>query len=692
MALKTIFPDNSYNDSASKVMKQRIEDFYTNSISQNMNFWAEADIDSRFESGDQNVWRELYPSRTLPYKHQFNFNRIKRVVNLASGFQRRNRKSTIVAPVENGDMQTADQFTKIIMHINRQESVLETISESFQNALVSGLSLMQLWVDYRKDPISGEIKVDNCPYNTFIIDPFFKKPDLSDCNAIWKRNFLTQQECLSLLPEFKEQILELKNKTANKDGKFQYMPENFNVNMGQLYTYDEYYYRDYRTQLILIDAQTGETLEWAGQDDERLALYLQTYPTVKMTSVQIPTVRLAILIQGKVIFDGLNPIGIDTYPFVPVFGYFTPQLQNMSQRIQGMVRGLRDPQFLYNTMKGLELEFVQNRVNPGFIYKASAMVNPLDIYMRDLGKGIALNDSGTIADVQQIVPPDFPASWAQLAETYSKEIMEISAVNEELLGSATDDKAGILSMLRQGGGLTTLQTLFDQLDRSQKILGQLEIAAIQTNYTPGKIKRIIEEEPTQQFYNKSFGRYDAAVEEGVNTTTQRQMQFAQLMNLKELGVPIPDSTIIEASTLQNKKQLIESLGQSLQAKQQQEQQMLQVQMQLQQAQIELAQARADADRGLRMERESRVYSNMGLMEERDHNAKKDDADATLSIIKAIKELEGLDIEHINKLLGMLKMMEQPAEPKDMKTEMMSSAIINEKQPSESQVNPLPTTF
>jgi hypothetical protein len=290
------------------------------------------------------------------------------------------------------------------------------------------------------------------------------------------------------------------------------------------------------------------------------------------------------------------------------------------------------------------------------------------------------------------VPPDFPASWAQLAETYSKEIMEISAVNEELLGSATDDKAGILSMLRQGGGLTTLQTLFDQLDRSQKILGQLEIAAIQTNYTPGKIKRIIEEEPTQQFYNKSFGRYDAAVEEGVNTTTQRQMQFAQLMNLKELGVPIPDSTIIEASTLQNKKQLIESLGQSLQAKQQQEQQMLQVQMQLQQAQIELAQARADADRGLRMERESRVYSNMGLMEERDHNAKKDDADATLRIIKAIKTLEGLDIEHINKLLGMLKMMEQPAEPKDMKTEMMSSAIINEKQPSESQVNPLPTTF
>ena len=54
---------------------------------------------------------------------------------------------------------------------------------------------------------------------------------------------------------------------------------------------------------------------------------------------------------------------------------------------------------------------------------------------------------------------------------------------------------------------------------------------IQSNFTPGKIKRIIEQEPTIQFYNKAFGKYDAAVEEGLNTTTQRQMQLVQLLQL-----------------------------------------------------------------------------------------------------------------------------------------------------------------
>jgi hypothetical protein len=113
-------------------------------------------------------------------------------------------------------------------------------------------------------------------------------------------------------------------------------------------------------------------------------------------------------------------------------------------------------------------------------------------------------------------------------------------------------------MLRQGAGLTTLQTLFDQLDMSQKLLGKQMIDLIQLNYTPGKIKRIIEEDPTSEFYNKNFGTYDVAVEEGLNTSTQKQMQFAQMLQLKQTGVPISDIDLLEAATIQNKNKIIEN--------------------------------------------------------------------------------------------------------------------------------------
>ena len=57
------------------------------------------------------------------------------------------------------------------------------------------MNFLQIWLDYRNDPVSGNIRVDNCSYNSFLIDPYFRKADLSDCNAIWKRSFFTKREC-----------------------------------------------------------------------------------------------------------------------------------------------------------------------------------------------------------------------------------------------------------------------------------------------------------------------------------------------------------------------------------------------------------------------------------------------------------------------------------------------------------------
>ena len=481
-----------YNEN-DKGMLSRMEAFYAESITINQSFWAEADTDTRFEAGDQTLWNDLYGNLPANRRRQFNFNRIRRVKNMIGGHQRRTRKSTIVTPVENGDSETADQFTKIMMNINDQEGVLETISQSFDGALVTGMNLLQVWMDYRTDPINGNIRVDNCSYNSFLIDPFFRKPDLSDCNAIWKRSFLTKRECLSLMPDKQEEIMSLMgHQDGTRDGKFQFMPESYNYGMKNLLTYDEYYYRDYRTQKVLADSQTGETQEWRSQDEERLKDFLRLYPQITVLEQEIPTVKLAIVIQGKVMYDDVNPMGIDQYPFVPVFAYYTPQMPYFPHRIQGIVRGLRDAQYLYNRRRAIELDILESQINSGWIYKENALVNPKDVFLSGQGRGLALKDEAQMTDVQQIVAPQIPPSMIQLSELLAKEVQEISGVNEELLGSAVDDKAGILSMLRQGAGLTTLQILFDQLDHSQKLLGKIIIDLVQANYTPGKIKKILE--------------------------------------------------------------------------------------------------------------------------------------------------------------------------------------------------------
>lgn len=616
------------------------------------------DTDTRFETGDQTLWTDLYGNLPANRRRTFNFNRIKRVINMISGHQRRNRKSTIVQPVENGDAETADQFTKILLWIAQQEGMFETISESFHGSLVTGMNLLQVWVDYRSDPISGNIKINNCPYNSFLVDPYFKKMDLSDCNALWKRSYLTKRECISLLSDKEDEIMEL-NGVDNRDGKFQFMPETYNYGMKNLLTYDEYYYRDYRSQKMLVDTQTGETIEWRNQDEERLKQFLQLYPQITMLEQDVPTVRLAIVVQGKVMYDGPNPLGVDSYPFVPVFAYYNPQMPYFPYRIQGVVRGLRDAQYLYNRRRAIELDILESQINSGWIYKENALVNPKDVFLSGQGRGLALKDDAQMTDVQQIQAPQIPPSMIQLSELLAKEVQEISGVNEELLGSAVDDKAGILSMLRQGAGLTTLQILFDNLDFAQKLLGRLCIDIIQANFTPGKVQKILEgKQPAEQFYNKAFGKYHAAVEEGMNTTTQKQMQFAQMINLREIGVPIPDDSLIEACSLQNKKVLIEKMDKIKESQDQMQQMQVQAQIEEQKARTNLAKARAIADEGLGLERVSRIEENQALAEERRAEAVKDRDLGFLNLVKALKEIDDIDINQIEKLMAISNMVQQ----------------------------------
>jgi len=645
-----------YYDEQDRPIISKMEAFYSQAITINQSFWSEADTDTRFEAGDQTLWNDFYGNLPLNRRKQFNFNRIRRVKNMIGGYQRRNRKSTVCVPIENADDKTADQFTKALFWHARQEGVLETISEAFDGALVTGMNLLQVWMDFRTDPICGDIKVNNCSYNGFLIDPFFRKLDLSDCNGLWKRTFLTKREVISLLPNKAEEIKQLVG-IDSRDGKFQFLPESYNFSVYNLLSYDEFYYRDYRSAKLLCDTQTGLTMEWKHNNDVRLKQYLKMFPQIELIEQEIPTVNLAIVVQGKVMYDGPQPSGLDIYPFVPVVGYYHPELPYFPWRIQGVVRGLRDAQYLYNRRRVIELDILESQINSGWKFKENALVNPEHVYLDGQGRGLALKSEASMSDVEKIQPAQVPPSMIQLSELLGKEIQEISGVNEELLGSAVDEKAGILAMLRQGAGLTTLQILFDQLDFAQKLLGNITLKMMQNNFTQGKVARILGEEASPNFYDKAFGKYDCAIEEGLNTTTQKQMQFAQLIQLRELGVPIPNETLIDAATIQDKKKLIDAIKAQEQAQQQQAQAQSQLEAQNQQAVINMSEARAEADRAMGAERMSRIAENQEMVEERKAEAQKDRDLGMLHLVKALKELETVDLEQLEKMITLTKLVQ-----------------------------------
>jgi len=662
----TLFPqlsDTYYTNQDHDILK--LMDYtYAKYIQLNQSFWNEAETDQRFRAGDQSLWNDIYGNIPAFRRKQFNFNRIRRITNMITGYQRQHRKSTVCTPIENSDQKTSDQFSKILMWDDQKNHVLETISDAFDGAVVTGMNLLSVWMDYRNDPVNGDIAVDNVAFNGYLIDPYFKKMNLSDCNSIWTRKYLSRNQVKSLLPGRENEILDMRG-WGNRDGKFQFMPESYNYGMQDLLTYDEFWYLDSRKQKLLCDLQTGETMEWRGQDED-LNDFLRIYPQIHTLNQEIQTVKLAIVVQGKVMYNGPNPLNIDRYPFVPVWAYYEPQMSDFPWRIQGVVRGLRDAQYLYNRRRIIELDILESQITSGFMYKENALVNPKDVFLQGQGRGLALKANAQPGvDVIKIEAPQIPPSMIQLSELLGKEVQEISGVSEELLGMANDDKAGILSMLRQGANLTTLQGIFDNLDYAQKLLGDLRIELVQGNWTPGKVQRVIAEEPSPQFYNRAFGKYKAIVEDGLNTSTQRQMQFAQLLQLRELQIPVPAEILVESSTLQNKDKLIEALGKQEQQAAQAGQEQHQAQIELLKAQIEDLHARAVANQGLGHERASRIQENQALAIERRAAAHKDLEEATLDRARAIKELTSVDLDQVYRAVEILKLIqENPEEEKE----------------------------
>jgi len=648
------------SDSKSFKLKEYMDDVYNQSITVNQSFWSEADIDYRFYAGDQSIFNDIYGNLPAYQKKQFNFNRIRRIVNMITGYQRQHRKSLTATPIENSSEETANLYSQIFFWMNQTENLYETISESFLGSVITGMNFIGVDLDFNQDPISGDLKFRNVSYNSYLTDPFFRKHDLSDCDYFWERKYVSRDEAFLMFPKARAEIEAVQPNNGSKDGRFYFLPESYSYGTRDLLALDLFYYRDTRRQKVIVDLESGETRQWEGSKEE-LDLFLSTYPQVELKETYVPTVNAAYLIQDTVVYHGSNPVGIDNYPYVGVFCYYTPSIPYYPYRVQGVVRSIRDSQYLYNRRKIIELDIMESQVTSGFKYKEDALVNPEDIYLQGQGRGVAIKSEAQMSDVEKIEAPNIPQSMIELSKILGEEIMTISGVNEELLGAATDDKAGILAMLRQGAGLITLQQLYDQLDMSQKLLGGMIIDIVQANWAPGKIQKITKEKPTQEFFTKNWDKYNVVVEEGLNTATQRQMQFVQLLNLRELGVPVPSDVLLEASTIQDKKKLIEAVKSEEEKAQQMQQQEIQVQQQINQARIAELHAKSEANLGLRHERDSRVLSNIGLMKEREMESQKNLDQATLDIVKAIKELDGIDMQHMAQALQIIQSLKATEE-------------------------------
>jgi len=605
-------------------------------------YLEEAQTDLQFALGKQ--WDSATESYLLNNgRSAFVFNKIRRINKLISGHQIKNRLALKINPVEGSDDQTADQFSGVIQWQMQAGSGYNVMSDAFLHGpLITGSNLVELYMDYNLDPLNGDICFARVPYNRFLLDPNFSSPDFRDLGYLIRREYKTKDAAKLLLPGDDKKEIDALETSYGVDDKFPYYQPSYRDRRESLVAYDEYWRTDYFEVTIIIDPKSYQFKEWKG-DKKRLKEFMQINPGLRVLRSIKRTVELHVFVDSILMYSGPGPTGIDDYPFVWLYGDYTPEEDLAEYKLQGLDRCIRDPQTELNKRRSKMVDIIDSQINSGWKAKEGAVSNVQQLFQSGQGVPVFIKEDHEMTDLERLSAPDIPAGIFQLNELFDRDIEEIPGANSEMFGMPENGDiqiAGVLAKLRSGAGLTVLQDIFDKYRFAKKLLGQKLVKVIQKNYTPDKIRRIINKQPSKEFYDRKFGRYDCMPTEGVFTDSQRQMSYAQLLAMKMQGAPVPWTALLDAAPLENKEEVKKFVQQ---AEQQQAQQGQQAQ-QFQQLQVQMMMAK--------------IQSDLAGAQEKRTQSEENRTNAFLDRARTVKELRGIDLDQVIKVIEFMRQMSE----------------------------------
>jgi hypothetical protein len=629
-------------------------------------WYGEADRDMLSYAGDNWTLAERH-KLAMEGRTALEFNKVRRAVNAIDGIQRDNRLSTIIGPVEGSDQKTADQLSEVLQYVYDKDNAHYYTSAAFADVLKVGLGFVGVYMDYSKDPVYGDIRFYNRQYNTLVLDPYFTRFDLSDCAAVASRDFVTVEQAKALLPGVSDDDIESIPKGV-VDARFRFQGFGVFDSIGKvkdLLTYDQYWRRVNKRARVLIDQETGEMTEWPKGDKEaedRLKFIVANSDKLQLINRSVNSIEYCVFLGGQEMYAGVDPTGLDRYPFAVMLGFWEPQLSRYSLKLQGLVRSMRDAQVEYNKRHSKIIDIMDSMLNSGWIQTDGALKDPEDLLQSGQGRIITMHQGKFFGqDLHQVPPPQVPPGLFQYQELLDNNIMELGGLNASLLGvdeGGNTQISGRLAQVRASNGIKANRNVFDQYEFSLKVLGEIVLDTIQKNYGAGKVRRIINEEPTQEFYNGSFGRFDAMIKQGVLSQSQRDAFYFELVNLKREGiVNIPEDVIIKNLPINGQSELLEIIEQQ----QQQQQQQARAAFEAEQRQARLQESVTQGNIALAVERIGRAEADKGLAIERTSESQQNQSTAILNMVKAAQEVDETTIRQAQGLFDLRRGMQQEQE-------------------------------
>jgi hypothetical protein len=510
-------------------------------------------------------------------------NMVLSTVNVVLGEQIGRRVDIQFKPRKEATTESAIALTKLANSITDMNQFEWLESEVFADGLIEERGYYEVRMNFDKN-IQGECEINTVDGGDIIPDPDATSYDPAKWKEVWRIRWLSLDEVEETYGKKartslesvagtrdhfgKESIRRTKNtfgKTDEPDEMSYEQDEESESFLVKVRVIERQFYKN-TTVYSLVDMATGQMRELPvdtkKDEAERFAAQLQ----VGLIKQVKPKVRWRITADQFVLHDDWSIYRSFTY--IPFFAYFR------RGKPFGMVRNLLSPQEQYNKLSSQELHIVNTTANSGYIVEKGTLHGMTADDLRDQGSktGVVIEvNPGRMAGIDKIKPNSIPTGIDRITQKSQQNIKEISGISDALLGMETGEVSGVALESKERRGQVQIQVPIDNLSRTRHLVAGKLLELIKDFYTdervvfytndmepgqPSESTVINEQQPDGSVTNSvTTGEYDIVIGSLPARDNFRDTQFAEALNLRNVGIEIPDYRVIQYSNLAHKDEV-----------------------------------------------------------------------------------------------------------------------------------------
>lgn len=508
--------------------------------------------DREYYDGEQWTKEELEALRARKQPPHVS-NRVKRKIDFLVGMEIKTRTDPQALPRTEVEEQRAEVSTDILRFIQSDCRLPVTFTAGSADVMIEGLTGVEVIGVQKKKGV--DVAVNVLAWNTIFYDPRSTKPDFSDARYKGVAKWMDKDDALATWGN-SDDPADAENRRAAIEGAFQ----------------DGIMHNGF-------DDKPGGGNVWASSDRKRLLVISICYREAGVWNYAIYT-------GGGVVEHGPSPYlddeGNPECFYILTSGY----IKKSDNSRYGLVRDMIGPQDEINHRRSKLLHMLNVRQ----VIAETGAVDDVDKARRNFARPDSWTEVKPDKYFEIVKNEDQVAGQAALLQEAKDEIEQLGP-NAGLIGRGVESQSGRAIQAQQQSGMTELALIYENLrDWRERVYRSAHFRARQF-WTDEKVIRVTDQEGAPKFItlNKSVPLIDQmtgqpvidpttgqpaiervenqvsdfdddiTVGEGADVNVIAQEQFDKLLELAKFGITFPPEFYVRASSLRNKKELLDSL-------------------------------------------------------------------------------------------------------------------------------------